>query len=1188
MSEATLNGQRIGPYRILDVLGRGGMGVVYRAEHRDTGEAVALKTVQAPDKEVLQSLRREIHALACIRHPGVVRILAEGMHEGLPWYAMELLAGVSLDRHAMRPGEQGAAHAPFSARTARRPGPAALGSGDELGWWTDTLVELGLGIEAEGTVLEAGDGMWGLDVRSPLLDPAARREALGIVRRICAPLAFLHGEGIVHRDLKPANIVLIREPGYERLAASARQDERSASSRPGACCSLATPVLVDFGLTVRFTDSVSREALEVEGGPVGTVAYMAPEQIRGELVDARADLYSLGCILYFLLTGREPFVGRTIAEVAEAHLSSEPEPPSGHVPGLEPELDALVLGLLAKHPRERIGHADDVSMALGRLGAEDDPAAALLPRPRAYLYRPGLFGREGQLTELERHLTRLELGTGGFLLVEGESGAGKTRLALEAARMAEKRRLLVLAGQCLPEAGAGSAAAGALHALARPLQAIADRCRSLGRRETERLLGRRGRVLALYAPALADLQGMDEQPEPAELPADAARLRLFAYLSETLAALAASAPVLLMLDDLHLADELTLGFLDGHLRRVLAAGAGAQPPARVLILGTYRSEEAGAALLELRARLSESVVTLERLGERAVGAMVGDMLALAPPPAALVHFLARQSEGNPFFVAEYLRMALAEGLLGRDAEGRWHVQAAGRRPQAAGGGQADPDLPPGYESLPLPGSLRELVHRRLQGLPGRELALTRAAAVAGRETRISLLAAMARLPEDGLLESISELARRQVLEPVSGRRLRFVHDPIREAAYEGIEGPERRALHRRAAEALVAEAPSSEGFAALAALGDHWCAAGEPALARAPYLEAARRAAAVYAHGQAERLYGAFLRLPGGPSVDTALARIELSRRVLSVQGRGEEALEESRRALAEARALGDRPAEGASLREIGSVLLDEGRAEAARELFEQALAVHREVGNRQGEGDTLDNLANCHWQLGRLNEAGQLFEVALQVHREIDNRRSEASTLNNLAGIWWQRGGLEQARALGRQARSLFRSLGERRLEGASLSNLAWLQQASGQPAEAEQLYEQALAIHREVGDRRSEPHTLHEMATLCRRMREDLEGALSYIEQAEQIALASGDRPVLCRCLCERGHHELARGGDGRQWLERAEALATELGSERVGPLGRTLARLRRAVDAAAEGHPLFRGECESDLPEGMRSEE
>ncbi len=232
--------ERIGPYRILGLLGEGGMGVVYRATHIESGELVALKTVHTSNERMLASIRREIHALSRLQHPGVVRIVGEGVHDALPWYAMELLEGLTLLRFA---------RSRWSAALAT----AATLAGDQSGH-NITGVDMSGEIEsdARAEVLKARlppDAMRGQPAAAGHLP-----EVLSLVRRLCAPLAFLHGEGIVHRDLKPENVFI-------------RQGD--------------VPVLVDFGLVATFEGHAGRDSLELAGATMGTPAYMAPEQIRG-------------------------------------------------------------------------------------------------------------------------------------------------------------------------------------------------------------------------------------------------------------------------------------------------------------------------------------------------------------------------------------------------------------------------------------------------------------------------------------------------------------------------------------------------------------------------------------------------------------------------------------------------------------------------------------------------------------------------------------------------------------------------------------------------------------------------------------------------------------------------------------------------------------------------------------------
>ncbi|WNG43187.1 protein kinase [Archangium minus] len=748
---------RIGPYRLLGKLSSGGMGVVYRARHEETGELVALKTVRVPEAAMLRGIRREIHALRRIQHPGVVRVFAEGVHEGLPWYAMEFIEGMTLRRY-------------IDELWKRDPGSSP-----------DTITQVVSTPEPpSGTASGVSFRSIGPPPEEQRREAAMGRlsEVLTLVRRLCSSLAFLHGEGIVHRDLKPENVVI----------------------RPDG-----TPVLVDFGLASVVGGSLGRELLEVSGSMEGSYVYMAPEQIKGGRVDARADLYSTGCILHELVVGQPPFPGSGW-EVLRRHLRDKPFVLSQWVCGVSPELDALVQRMLAKVPRERIGYAADVGVVLAELGAEDLPRVPPRP-PRPYLYRPEFVGREQLLAEMEKRLEEAREGRGGCLLIGGESGAGKTRVVMECAVSASRHAFQVVTGGCLPLSGGGSGEqlhGEPLHAFKPFLQAVADQCRHLGLVETEHLLGERGRVLALYEPALVDLPGQEAWPEPPRLPPQAARERIMRCIAETIAAFSEKEPLLLVMDDLQWADELSLGVLD-------FLQAGFLRESQVLVVGTYRTEELDATLRLLLASPGVTHRALGQLDEPMVTRMVEDMLALSSPPASFVRFLTTRSAGNPFFVAEYLRTAIDERLLFRDIFGAWQV---------AEGGDALERL---HEALPLPGALHDLVGRRLEGLGPQARGLLEMAAVLGRELDADVLASAAGLEDLQELEALEELRARHVLEDAGGGRLRFVHDKLREIAYDGILPERRRSLHRAAAIALE----SKDGWdgvppALYPALAHHW------------------------------------------------------------------------------------------------------------------------------------------------------------------------------------------------------------------------------------------------------------------------------------------------------------------------------------------------------------------------------
>ena len=639
-----------------------------------------------------------------------------------------------------------------------------------LPWYAMELIE-------GGTLAVAWGSDHAAETARPIVTADGTRRSLRLLQRLCAPLAFLHSEGIVHRDLKPANIAI-----------RPHTDE---------------PIIVDFGLVGYWSARLAREALQAGGELIGTVSYIAPEQAQGEYVDARADLYSLGCILYEAVTGAPPFDG-TAGEVLVKHLERPPLPPSRLVADLDPRLEALILRLLEKEPRRRMGFADDVAVVLSAvIGTPDEPLSAPVG---SYLYRPSFVGRDSARRELFNALEAVQQGRGACFFVAGESGSGKTRFAMEITRAATARNFAVITGECAPVESAHSASQmhnPPLHPLQPLMRAVADRCVRDGPTATARLLGRRAKVLSMYEPLLRSVPGYDEQPEPAALPPAAERVRVLSDLGDLLARLGAEAPVLLVLDDLQWADDMTLALLE-------SLGDAFLERARVLVLGSFRVEEVASGLAGLLQAPHVRRLDLGRLDSHEVSAMVSSMLAIDPPPRRLVHLLDREAEGNPFFVGEYLRAAVEAGLLRRAAAVGWQVDAADRQ-------YTTPDEP-----LPLPHTLRELIGRRIATLEPAAAAFMEAGAVLGREFDIELARELLEGGEPDTVESVHQLLQRQILEEVLDTRLRFVHDKLREAAYARLTAPAAARLHGRAATAIEARHTADSLPLACVELAHHW------------------------------------------------------------------------------------------------------------------------------------------------------------------------------------------------------------------------------------------------------------------------------------------------------------------------------------------------------------------------------
>ena len=580
------------------------------------------------------------------------------------------------------------------------------------------------------------------DGRLPIEDAVA----IGI--QLCRALEHAHARGVIHRDLKPANVWLAAD---------------------------GTAKLGDFGLAL----ALDRSRLTADGMIVGTVAYMPPEQALGRPRDARSDLYALGATLYEMVTGRPPFTGDDVVAVLSQHLHTPPVAPSWLNPAVPQPLERLILELLAKDPAARPASAAAVRGRLqAAVAAAPAPASAAAVHDANPLDRlvGGVFvGRSQEIERLRAAFEETQSGRLRLLLLSGEPGIGKTRVAEELTTYARMRGADVLWGRCYEGGGAPPFWPW--------VQVVRAWLKDREPRELLADLGPGATDLAALVPEIHDvLPGLAAPPR---LDPEQSRFRLFEGMTTLLRNASRRRPLVVILDDLHWADEASLLLL-----QFLARELG---PARLLLVGTYRDVELrrghplAEALGELARERAAERVPLRGLTLDEVRRFIEQTAGVSPPPG-LVETVHRETEGNPFFMSEVVRLLVAEGKLTRE-------------PDAGSWGHA------------IPQGVREVIGRRLNRLSPRCNEVLATAAVLGREFDSRLLARVSGQSEIELLDALEEaIAARLLVEVREGAaRYRFSHALVRDTLYDELGAPRRVRLHRAAGEALDRGSAEIEG-----------------------------------------------------------------------------------------------------------------------------------------------------------------------------------------------------------------------------------------------------------------------------------------------------------------------------------------------------------------------------------------
>lgn len=606
-----------------------------------------------------------------------------------------------------------------------------------------TIYELEEQSEAPQLVLEWIEGATFRQLQQQGCDP---QRTIDLTLQVAKALRAAHTAGIVHRDIKPENL-MVREDGLVKV--------------------------LDFGLA-RLTEpeqsgASSNDHQTAEGALLGTAKYMSPEQARGESVTTATDIFSLGIVLYELLTGHHPFPGSYLAAILNAIVEVDPTPAISIKSELNPQLATLVDGMLAKQPEDRPTAAEVIAL-LGDANRFSPDEAAVTQGALAASQL--IVGRESEVRKLSLVCNEVVQGRGSALFISGEPGIGKTTL-LESfvGGVVRRQRLVVLHGRCSKRLSASDAYLPILDALARCLDGL------------EGALVRD--TLNSVAPAWAALTASSTDAL-ARFSAESGQLSQGRFKREFRAlidALSQRRPVLFFIDDLHWSDESTVDLVN-------YLGQDIQKT-RLLILGAYRPADSAIGNEPFEQLRRDAVargwacdIALPLFAQDEINLFLQQQFPAHRFPGAFAELLHERTEGSPLFVDRLVRLLRDRGAIAQAGE-RWVI--------------AEEPLEIGWE---LPDSIAKLIDATLSQLPSQDRRLLQAASVQGVEFDAAVVADALKIDRADVEERIQQIERffgliRAVNETEFNDgtltlRYVFVHVLFQEALYAAIT-PARRA-----------------------------------------------------------------------------------------------------------------------------------------------------------------------------------------------------------------------------------------------------------------------------------------------------------------------------------------------------------------------------------------------------------
>lgn len=1011
-------GQTIAHYRILEQLGQGGMGIVYKAEDTRLQRIVALKFLPESlrmDQTSRFQFLREARAASRLKHPNVLTIYTVEESEVGDFIAMEYAEGGTLR-------------------------------------------------ERVGTL--------------------AVEQLITYMSQAAGALQAAHEQGIIHRDIKPDNL-LIDSEGKVRIS--------------------------DFGL--------ARMASDVSGAPadvaVGTAHYMSPEQVTGAALDARSDIFSLGVTFFELLAGRRPFEGDYVMSVLYAIANDAAPRLSEFALSVPAEFERIVSRCLAKEREARYASCRELADDLLRFQNAAHEKFATLPATPKTAAAPAviddlpLIGRAAELEQISGRLRSAQSGNGYTILLAGESGVGKSRLAETAVARGRELGMGVLLGRCLPQGGG------------LPFHPYANALRNGLPRLNEALVGpleKRANALGIELrnrlPILKSFLNMSGPMTVTN------QEQLWDSLLVLLRVISAERPIVLYLDDLQWADDDTLRFF-GFVAR-------SAPELPLLQIATYRTVETAesrspaspnfaAIVRQLHGDGFADHLEIARLSPAETLRLAADLLGHPIDDPELADTIVGRTDGNPLFVHEMIQLLR----------------------------NLDPaDVKSGGVKALIPGRVRDIIAQRIEKLETSERDLLEFASCETEVFDSDILAECLRTERIPLLRSLQRLEASQRLIRHDGQRYRFDHPLIRDVIYSGILPELRAEYHRMISQALVARFRESAEHASR--ISHHLLASNQYADSVPFLLRAAERARDLCANSEALRLYqelesirSSGIPLSVGDDVRLAMgigdvllakgmtgdakSRYEIGVQLSRSLGRTSDSIDFEIRLSAPYRVLGD---------------LDGARSIAAR-----AVEAARAINDHRRIAEGLATLAMAHVTRTEYDQAVVCASELLRLAESAPDVHLQSVALALMGAAYLHKGDYRQSAHHLDRAIEMQRSTGDQRALASSLNFSGLASHRLARFSRSVLHHQESLRIKRSIQDVSAIPGSLNALGDVYRDMGQ-LD--LAFESHIESLAMARkhSNRGAECDNLRDLGVDYMLMGkmGEARASLEEVIRVSTE----------------------------------------------